>query len=86
MSIASKIQGTDVFHPDLYEPIEKVIRFDKNLKYVTFTIIQSEHKSTSNEREIHTTDAFKMMMGNSKCQRKPSLKSTEGPRFTGMTI
>ena len=84
ISLTSKSQG-EVFHPDLLECIGTAQSFDPSLKYVTFTLSSTGPVDENNNSSA--VDAFSVLMTSaSELSKKPLLKATDGPRYTGLNF
>lgn len=86
LSVSAKLNGSEKFFPDRTEAIKKVIQFDNSLKYVTFDITTKEARKVE-ESNSCSINAFNILMPKEVAfDKKPKLKVTDGPRFTGNII
>lgn len=74
--VFKQINSKDNFEPDLDQPIELLLDFDENLKFVHFKINITKDESLKNEPVQSTSSNIfaQMMQNRNKINQKPKLK------------
>jgi len=76
--VSDKLMGTATFMPDMEEPIRIVKKFDRTLKYVTFTVNRDKDVGLTNPDSRKTTSttqsAFTIMMNSCNAKKKSKIQ------------
>jgi hypothetical protein len=80
VQISAKLNGSEVFYPDIEEEVDVVCQFDASLKYVTFKI--SSRKCVDSVLRQCVNNAFDhLMRTRTLCNKSAIKKNTDETRF-----